>query len=50
MLDLFKDYGIDIANQTYIDFNGFNIAYKFLPNKWVNGLPYSGHTLTPMLP
>lgn len=27
-----------------------NIAYKILPNIWVNGIPYSGHTLTKAQP
>ena len=44
--DVFKNYGVDTNNQTFIDSNGMNIAYKMMPNVWVNGIPYSGHTLT----
>jgi hypothetical protein len=47
---LYHAYGVDTADQNYIDNGGYNIVYKTLPTQWINGLPYSCWTSTASLP
>jgi hypothetical protein len=44
--DLYKHYGIDRTNASWINNAGFSIGYSYLPTNWVNGLPYTGITST----
>jgi hypothetical protein len=44
--DLYKQYGIDTTNTSWMSNAGFNIGYSYLPTNWVNGMPYTGYTST----
>jgi hypothetical protein len=44
--DLYRQFGIDTANTSWVNNAAFNIGYSYLPTTWVNGLPYSGYTST----
>lgn len=44
--DLYKQYGIDTKNASWVNNAGFSIGYSYLPTDWVNGLPYTGITST----
>jgi len=46
MNSLYSLMGIDINDQLRIDNANYNILYTNIPNKWVNGLPYSCYTST----
>jgi hypothetical protein len=42
--EIYDLYGKDPKNQSLINNNQHNLLYKSLPNKWINGIPYSGFT------
>lgn len=37
-------YGCNPKNQSLVDYKQHNVIYKSLPNKWINGIPYSSYT------
>lgn len=39
--DIYSLYGDDSTNSTIVDNLQLNMGYTSLPNKWINGLPYS---------
>ena len=44
MENLFKNYGIDMENETRKEFNNYNIKHDIIDNLWKNGDPYSCYT------
>lgn len=39
--DIYLLYGEDSTNTTIVNNLQLNMGYKSLPNKWINGIPYS---------
>ena len=39
--DIYNQYGDDSTNSTIVNNLQLNMVYKSLPNKWINGIPYS---------
>ncbi len=39
--DIYDLYGDNPKNTSIVDNNLHNMVYTSLPNKWINGIPYS---------
>jgi hypothetical protein len=44
--NIYSSYGVSSTNNTRINYLNNNIVYSQLPDKWINGIPYTCFTST----